>query len=268
MRIPLLVLALGVVGCGPPTPYLRWAMAPPAPSLQGRVILRDVVNKRDEKHGARDPGNVGNIRNGFGVPYPVRIDGGGGGWEGSIEPRTMAQSIGELVAGGVQSAGVGLVPPTDPQPTSHLWVEVLELWCDGYVGYSAAVSLQLVIVDPQTQAPRMRVPVRQEGGASNCRNAFANALNGAQQQIASAFMRPDVRGAALAAGSPPVAMPAGAPPVMPAVGSCPTGKTVGADTQGHCCWPGQVFAASRNSCVGMPQSCPPGTHAAGEECTP
>lgn len=270
MRILLalaLAPALASVGCGPPTPYLRWTPEPPAPTLEGRMVLRDVVNKRDAKHGANDPANVGNVRNGFGMPFAVRLD-GSSGVEGGVEPRTLAQSIGEFVSEAAQHAGLGMAAPNDPQATSHLWVEVLELWCDGYVGYSAAVSLQLVIVDPRTQGLRLRVPVRQEGGAGNCRNAFANALNGAQAQITAAFARPDVRAAAIGAGvaAPPPPPPMGAAPPPGAAGSCPTGKTVGPDTAGHCCWPGQVFASSRNACVGVPTACPPGLRPVGEEC--
>lgn len=284
MRALLIVIALA--GCGPPTPYLRWTAEPPAPSLQGRVSLRDVINKRDAKHGATDPAAVGNIRNGFGVPYPVRIDGGGGGWEGSIEPRTMGQSIGELVATAMMHAGVGVVAPNDPQPTSLLFVEVYELWCDGYVGYGASISLQLAIVDPATQQLRTKIPIRNEGSAGNCRDAFARALSGAEASIAAAFAQPEVRAAAITPGAPAAAMaPTGAVPVptgavptgaMPAApppstggaGGCPVGKVVTADTAGRCCWPGQVFAPGRNSCVGVPVQCPPGTHVAGESCAP
>ncbi len=46
---------------------------------------------------------------------------------------------------------------------------------------------------------------------------------------------------------------------------CPPGQSVGPDTAGQCCWPGQVWSASRSVCVGVPQ-CPSGWQADGERC--
>jgi hypothetical protein len=276
MHIRLLALTVTLLaGCAPPAPYLRWNAQPAPPAMEGRIVIRDVINKRPPKKGADTPQNVGNVRSGFGIPYAVRLDGGAEG--DNVEPRTLVQAMSEFAASALSQAGLAVVSPADPQPTSHLWVEVQELWCDGYMGYGAVVSLTLVVTDPRTQALRTRVPVRQEGHAGTCREAFANALNVLQSQIAAAFMRPDVRAAAVGAGGPaappmsaPGAMPppGAAPPPSGAAGSCPTGKTVGPDTAGHCCWPGQAFSISRNVCVGVPTECPDDMHPAGEACTP
>ena len=256
-----------VVGCAPPAPYLRWNANPPPPTMEGRIVIRDVINKRPPKKGADTPQNVGNVRSGFGIPYAVRLDGGAEG--ANVEPRTLTESMSEFAATSLAQAGLAVVAPTDPQPTAHLWVEVLELWCDGYMGYGATVTLQLVLTDPRTQALRTKVPVRQEGKGGTCRDAFANALNVLQSQIAAAFMRPDVRAAAVGAGAmAPPGAPAMATPAPDAAGSCPTGKMVGPDTAGHCCWAGQVYSMSRNVCIGVPQSCPEGMHAAAEACVP
>jgi hypothetical protein len=268
MHIRLLALALTLVGCAPPAPYLRWNAQPPPPTMEGRIVIRDVINKRPPKKGADTPQNVGNVRSGFGIPYAVRLDGGAEG--ANVEPRTLTEAMGEFAASAVGQAGLAVVAPTDPQPTAHLWVEVLELWCDGYMGYGATVSLQLVLTDPRTQALRTKVPVRQEGHGGSCRDAYTNALNDVQAQIAAAFTRPDVRAAAVGAGAN-AAPPTTPPPAAQApdgAGSCPMGKMVGPDTAGHCCWPGQVFSMTRNVCVGVPQSCPDGTHAAAEACVP
>lgn len=288
MNIRVVALTVALVGCGPPTPYLRWSAQPPPPTMEGRIVLRDVINRRPPKKGADHPQNVGNVRSGFGIPYAVRLDGGAEG--ANVEPRTLGQSMSEFAAAALAHAGLAVVAPDDPQPTSHLWIEVHELWCDGYMGYGATVSLQLVLTDPRTQTVRVSVPVRQEGHAGSCRDAYANALNVLQSELAAAFMRPDVRAAALGAAAPPfpataapaptptaspaapaptVLPPWGSAPSAPAVAnSCPTGKTVGPDTAGHCCWPGQVYSVSRSVCVGVPWSCPPGTRASGEECGP
>lgn len=52
----------------------------------------------------------------------------------------------------------------------------------------------------------------------------------------------------------------------PAPAACPNGQLANADTAGHCCWPAQAWAPSRNTCVGTPQ-CPRGFALAGETCT-
>jgi hypothetical protein len=38
--------------------------------------------------------------------------------------------------------------------------------------------------------------------------------------------------------------------VAPAPNPCPPGQMINEDTAGHCCWPGQAWSHSRNSCVG------------------
>jgi hypothetical protein len=52
-----------------------------------------------------------------------------------------------------------------------------------------------------------------------------------------------------------------APPV-----DCPAGQLITVDTDGFCCWPGQVWSTRRHGCMGKPTSCPAGSHLAGESC--
>ncbi len=49
------------------------------------------------------------------------------------------------------------------------------------------------------------------------------------------------------------------------VAGCRPGQVSSADTQGHCCWPGQAWSSARNACVGAPE-CPSGMMAAGADC--
>ena len=46
---------------------------------------------------------------------------------------------------------------------------------------------------------------------------------------------------------------------------CPAGQSVGAETEGHCCWSGQVWGGGQ--CRGVPTSCPEGFQADGESCS-
>jgi hypothetical protein len=76
---------------------------------------------------------------------------------------------------------------------------------------------------------------------------------------------------ALAPESPPPAVvvqtpaPLPAPVAEPAITRCPEGQFITPDTAGHCCWPGQVYATSRDRCVGVP-TCLNGFMAEGEQC--
>jgi hypothetical protein len=47
--------------------------------------------------------------------------------------------------------------------------------------------------------------------------------------------------------------------------SCSAGQVTSPDTAGHCCWPAQAWAESRQACLGIPQ-CPPGLIANGDTC--
>ncbi len=54
-----------------------------------------------------------------------------------------------------------------------------------------------------------------------------------------------------------------APPAEPPAVDCPAGQSVGPDTEGRCCWPGQVW---QDRCVGRPSACPDGMAAKGDRC--
>src|SRR5258708_1279075 len=83
-----------------------------------------------------------------------------------------------------------------------------------------------------------RLPaVTMGAGPPNTPRVVAKALTFALVAAAAALASPD------SAGGPPAA--------------CADGKEKSADTAGHCCWAGQVWAG--NKCVGAPTSCPRGT---------
>src|SRR5262249_54093642 len=49
------------------------------------------------------------------------------------------------------------------------------------------------------------------------------------------------------------------------VPECGYGQQRNADTQGHCCYPGQAWSPAGQACIGLP-ACPQGTMAQGETC--
>lgn len=47
---------------------------------------------------------------------------------------------------------------------------------------------------------------------------------------------------------------------------CNAGQSIGPDTQGHCCWSGQMWSTARSTCIGIPTTCPAGQVVEGEAC--
>jgi hypothetical protein len=60
------------------------------------------------------------------------------------------------------------------------------------------------------------------------------------------------------------ALAGGAPTERPAV--CTDGRSIGPLTEGHCCWPGQVWRG--DACLGAPTVCPGGLGQKGFDCVP
>jgi hypothetical protein len=54
-------------------------------------------------------------------------------------------------------------------------------------------------------------------------------------------------------------------PVSPVPVECQGGKVTTTETAGHCCWPGQTWAAATNACAGAAR-CPAGLEGEGETC--
>src|SRR4029077_15236201 len=54
-------------------------------------------------------------------------------------------------------------------------------------------------------------------------------------------------------------------PAPPAPRACPEGKVMSEATDGHCCWPEQVWSKRHQACTGVPR-CPARLSAEGENC--
>jgi hypothetical protein len=206
MRLCVVLVGLFAIGCVH-EPYLQWARHPPAPTPpQGRVSVRYVIGKRPEKRGDGDLSNIGNWRSGFGIPYPIRL-------QPPDHPLDVTMS--QFLVEALNSAGIAVTPLQDPGASSHLSLEILDFWCDGYMGYKATVSLMLFVLDPRTGGVRAQVPLQREGAAGpgffqsvqlRCKDAYTNALNAIQNDLMNALVAPQVRSAALGTAPPPAPM--------------------------------------------------------------
>ncbi len=87
-------------------------------------------------------------------------------------------------------------------------------------------------------------------------------------KVAAVAPKPEVKAPTPAPKAPPAvvaapkAAPSPAPAAKPAV-TCPNGQSISPDTDGHCCWTGQVW---QDRCVGRPTACPDGSVVKGDQC--
>lgn len=207
LAVTLLLSSSFIVGCGY-HPYLAWNAAPPAPQLQGKVAVKIVPNKRPPKKGAEDVSQLGFQRNGWGIPFAIRLP---------PQHETLDADLAKLVTDAAQAAGLGATTVANPSATAHLAVEINEFWCDGYPPvYKAGATLNVVFLDPKTGGVRMAMPVHAEDGSWDCRTAYKGITNKLYSALTAAFAQAPVHSAALgvlpaapAAGAPAPAAPAG-----------------------------------------------------------
>jgi hypothetical protein len=199
--------------CSPAAhPLLTWRAQSPAAAAEGRVAIRFVVNKRPIGRGGDKAELVGQYSGPNDVPMPIAInnDFGGGHY---YQSRTLETSVRQFASDALAAAGLGV---SEDMSTALLSVEVHELWIDNQ---TASATLELVLLDPTTQAVRTRVTFHHSsadddtaapacdgmggaGGWTNQCRAMQRALNAIQADIARAFSQPPLRSAALGVAPP------------------------------------------------------------------
>jgi hypothetical protein len=187
-RLVLCSLLLG--GCF--GPYLRWNAMPPAPMVAGKAEIV-VADHREPKKGGLDPTHIGNERNGFGIPFPIRL--------GSTVDAGM--TVREVIAQALLAAGVGVAPLGDMQISSRVQIEVQQMWCDGYMGYKANLLAIVSVLGPDNSVRVAPTPIAAEEGGFNCQAAYERALTKVGAAAVAVFSQPAVQAAAVGAAPPP-----------------------------------------------------------------
>jgi hypothetical protein len=189
---------VGLVACG--GHWMTWRMQPAAPAVAGKVQIT-VADHREEKKGGADPRVVGNERNGWGIPFAIRLP----------MPTDAADSVRELLGQAAMTAGIGVAPLGDPTGTSKLAVEIQAMWCDGYSPvYKANMTASVMVLGPDGSVRVPGQPIQVEDGAWNCHDAYRNMLTKAYQQAVAMMAQAPFRGAATGGGGAPA--PASAAP--------------------------------------------------------
>ena len=139
----------------------------------------------------------------------------------------------------------------------------------GKAGERLSLSLQSLETGCMTQSATVKWMERDPAGSvSEGVSALLDTLRRPTQMPMGARPTP------MPTGARPTPMPTGArvvrtkrkgtPSTLVPTGACAVGKSKNPDTQGHCCWPGQIWGENR--CFGTPTSCPAGTAVEGEMC--
>ena len=200
---------MAALGCGPT--YVIQQPAPPPPPLYGRVSI-EVSDRREPKKGGADPAMIGNERSGWGIPYPLRLNG----------PAELSYEMHELFGQQAIAAQIGVLPIGQTAgATSRLIVEIQTYWCDGYPPlFKADAVASAVVVDGLTGQVRVPAqPLMGHGEAGTCRHAIHRMREALAASARAMFATPQVHDALIAepaaAPPPPPPPPPSAPPPPP-----------------------------------------------------
>jgi hypothetical protein len=196
-----------VAGCGPR--YIIQQQAPPPPPLYGRVSV-EVSDRREPKKGGQDPAMIGNDRSGWGIPYPVRLEG----------PAELALQVHDLFMQEAMSTGIGVLPLGQAAgATSRLVLEIQGYWCDGYPpAFKADAVVSAIIVDGATGQVRVPgQPIVAHAEAGSCHHALRRMINSLSSSARGLFANPQLHAALIAeSAAPPPDAPPPPPPPAPA----------------------------------------------------
>jgi len=190
-------LVLGAVACG--GRWMMWTARPAAPAVAGKLMIT-VADHREVAKGGKDSRVVGQERNGWGIPFPIRLP----------TPTEAADSVRDLLGQAALTAGIGVAPLGDAAPTAKVAVEIQSMWCDGYSPvYKAGMTASVMVLGPDGAVRLPGVPLQADDGAWNCHDAYKKMLTKTYDQAVALMSQPQFKDAATgAAGAPPPPPPA------------------------------------------------------------
>ena len=202
MKKSALIVVAGalLIACG--GRWMTWRAQPAAPAVAGKIMIT-VADHREVKKGGDDPRVVGQERNGWGIPFAIRLP----------TPTEAADSVRDMLGQAALTAGVGVAPMGDMTGSAKVAVEIQSMWCDGYSPvYKAGMTASVMVLGPDNAVRVPGMPLQAEDGAWNCHDAYRNMLTKAYQQAVAMMSQPQIRDALTAAGGAAPPPPGGAPP--------------------------------------------------------
>jgi uncharacterized lipoprotein YajG len=138
LRLSMVLLALffAVTACVPAI-HLDHTPLDQAEVTKGSVIIESINNLRPENYGQQNFQIVGVVRGGFGNPFTLNAP----------EEKTIDMALREAVTDALINVGYNVVTPAAKKDAPRLEVDVLEFWCDGYVGYKINTAIVVKLIN-------------------------------------------------------------------------------------------------------------------------
>jgi hypothetical protein len=195
MRVRVVLFAT-LSGCN--LPLLTYHSQPAAPMVAGKVAIT-VTDKREPELGGKDPRVVGQERNGWGSPLPVRAS----------TPTEAEETLRDLLGQAALTAGIGVAKATDPTPTAKVTVEIQRMWCDGYSPvYKADLTANVTVLGADGSVRMPAQELKSEDGSWSCHDAYRNMLTKTYTQAVAMMSQPPFKDAVVgAAHAPPPPAP-------------------------------------------------------------
>jgi hypothetical protein len=141
LRFSMVLLALFfVVTACVPAVRLDHTPLEQAEVKKGSVIIENINNQRPPDRGRQTFHLVGRLRGGFGNPIALNTD--------ANKPIDIA--LREAVADALINGGYDVVTPAENKDAPRLEVDVLEFWCDGYMGYRIDTAFVVELISGTT----------------------------------------------------------------------------------------------------------------------
>ena len=170
-------LFLLLMGCGP-RPYLTWSPGPYSEAQAPRLQLVQLIDDRPDDRGGGRENVVHAGRREYGEPIWLNLNGPGS----KYLPFPFLETMRQLLERALVEAN-----PTDTASRS-LSIDLTDFWCDGYMlGYSADISMEVLVLDPSGQNVLSRIPEQVSAHAGDCNRAYSRALTRLHKRLVEAF---------------------------------------------------------------------------------
>ena len=172
----VLVFAVSVGACVPSV-NLKTAELTKGDMSRGSVVVGAVVNKRPEDNGGKGFEFIGKVRGGYGNPFTLRTQ----------EGRDLNSVLKETAKAALEHTGYS----TDQVAgrSLRLDMDVVNFWCDGYMGYKIEAIIAVRLVNPVNGKVRAQKEIHVQRGfavvasSGPMHAAFDEVMNDIQKEL-------------------------------------------------------------------------------------
>ena len=133
---------------------LRFERPDPAPELRGDLLVT-FEDRREPDKGGEEPELVGQVRNGYGIPFGVFARG----------PQ-LDRLVPAMVADALRAEGIRAKPGEVAGGQARLHVRLDAFWCDGSTRYEMWMAGDVSYFPPGAQVPTWTAPLDGRGGVT------------------------------------------------------------------------------------------------------